>query len=125
SLDQRLVAEHRRDSLGQRLGAADDEQHPLRHIQPPILKAESSRVTSVLFSVVPSSTANGTLTPSAVTPRAPTRRWSAKVNPSMNTIRHRSWSSRRAISSANWSAVAWTNRRDTDDFEVPWASAST
>ena len=36
TLDHRLWAEHRRDPLGERLGAVNDEQHAARHVETPV-----------------------------------------------------------------------------------------
>ena len=82
-------------------------------------------VTRVAFSVEPSSTASGCLTPSMPMPSATTQVCSPKCTPStMNATRSRS-SRRRVISSASAVSVAATNRRDTADLEVAAACAST
>ena len=81
--------------------------------------------TTVAFSVDPSTTPNGTLVPSAVTPSAPIMVWPAKSKPSMNKISHRRSSSGRARNSARRSAVAATKRRDTELCDVADATSST
>lgn len=52
-------------------------------------RSATNHVASVLFSVLPSTTASGSFRPSAVTPSAPTSVWPAKPKPSMNTISQR------------------------------------
>ena len=72
--DQRLLTGHRGDCFGERPGAVHAEQHAVGNVQAPIGELAHMRITSALFSVVPSITANGTLVPSAVTPNAATSR---------------------------------------------------
>ena len=79
----------------------------------------------VVFSVAPSTTANGCLVPSMPIPRATTQRWSPKWTPStINATRSRPERSR-ASSSPRAVSVAFTNRRDTADFDVERARAVT
>ena len=82
-------------------------------------------MTSVAFSVEPSSTASGYLVPSSPIPSATTQQDSAKCTPSTRNATKSSPDRSAPISSANAVSVAATNRRDTADLLVAVAVAST
>ena len=77
------------------------------------------------FSVEPSTTASGCLVPSMPIPIATTNRWSAKCTPSTMSATRSSPDRSPASSSARAVSVASTKRRETADFDVERAAAST
>jgi hypothetical protein len=66
----RRVAEHVADRLPERLGAVDHEQDPLFGVEARSTRSDSSAVATVAFSVEPSQSPSGSLTPSVVIPSA-------------------------------------------------------
>ena len=85
----------------------------------------SRSVTRVAFSVEPSTTASGCLAPSMPMPMATTQQVSAKCTPSTMSATRSSPDRSAASSSARAVSVAATNRRETADFDVERAVAST
>ncbi len=79
----------------------------------------------MVFSVDPSTNANGCFTPSIPIPKATTHRWSAKWTPSIMIATRSSPDRSAASSSARAVSVIATNFRDTADLLVDFASAST
>ena len=81
-------------------------------------------VTSVVFSVEPSTRDNGCLVPSMPIPSATTQVCSPKCTPSTISATRSSPDRSAASSSARAVSVAATNRRDTADFDVDLADCS-
>jgi hypothetical protein len=82
-------------------------------------------VATVAFSVEPSQSPSGILTPSVVMPSATTLVRPFKAMPSIIITAGRTSSSRRVMSASRFSRVRETNSRDTADFDVDRACAST
>ena len=78
-----------------------------------------------LFSVSPSHSPTGVLVPSTLIASATTQQCCAKWIPSIINAATRNADRSRLISSSSSRAVARTNRRDTADFDVDRAAAST
>ena len=85
----------------------------------------SRSVTSVVFSVEPSTSASGCLVPSMPIPSATTHRCSPKCTPSIINATRSSPDRSAASSSASAVSVAATNRRETADLLVAVAACST
>jgi len=97
-----------------------------RVVSSPRSRIPASRsFTTVVFSVSPSSSANGCLRPSMLMPRATTQQCPAKWTPSI-MIATRSRPVRSAVViSPSATSVARTNRRDTAERDVERAIVST
>jgi hypothetical protein len=84
-----------------------------------------SALTTVAFSVEPSTTPRGILVPSMVIPNATTQRCSAKWTPSINRATRSSSERSALIISSSARSVICTNRRLTAERDVERAEAST
>jgi len=128
AVHERVLAEDVSDRAPDRLGAVDDddEQDRLIRIQAAVDERSASSVrASVAFSVLPSQSPSGILTPSVVIPSATTRVRSGISRPSSIITASRTSSSRRDISSESAVRARSMNISDTDVFEVDEDDCST
>ena len=98
-MHQGVRAEDVADRLAQRLAAVDDEQDRLPGIEAAVDEIGQQRRASVAFSVLPSQSPSGILTPSVLIPKATTCVRSAISRPSSIITARRTSSSRRDINS--------------------------
>ena len=95
ALDRRVDAEDVADGLAQRLGAVEDDEHALLDVQAALDEVREQRVATVAFSVEPSHSPSGCLTPSVSIPSATTQqRPLSSIPSSISTARRRSSSGR-------------------------------
>src|SRR6266498_3791164 len=119
------LAEDVADRLAQRLGAVDHEQDPCSGSRPRSTKSLKSAVATVAFSLPPSQSPSGILTPSVVIPRQTTLMRPCSSIPSIIIAASLTSSRRRLISSPSERRVRSTNVRDTAERDVDRACCST
>src|SRR4051794_28786748 len=109
------------DGLAQRLRPVDADQDRPGHIQPRSRRPVSRSVTTVAFSVAPSTSAGGALTPSPSVPSAAIQTDSPRCAPSIVSAARSNPVRSAASGSAGAVSVAATNFRDTADLLVDLA----
>src|SRR5439155_2162267 len=119
------LAEDVADRLAERLGAVDHEEDPLGGSRPRSTRSESSAVATVAFSVEPSQSPSGILTPSVVIPSVTTLVRPCSSSPSIIITASLMSSRRRLISSPSDRRVRSTNVRETAERDVDRAARST
>jgi hypothetical protein len=101
------------------------EQDPLLGIQAGSTRLDRSAVATVAFSIEPSQSPSGILTPSVVVPGATKLVRALSSIPSIIIIARRTSSSGRLTSASRFSRVPATNSRETADLDVERASLAT
>src|SRR5215471_15839474 len=120
TLDRGVTAEVLANRFGQRLGSIDDEQRQTLGSRPRSIRLSSSACTTVAFSVAPSITASGCLSPAPSTPTAASRTRSSPMwMPSIWITSRSSFDRSEAIHSFMRSADKATKWREAADLERP------
>src|SRR3954453_14756386 len=118
ALDRGVDAEHVADGLPERLGTVADDQYALLDVKAALDEVASSVVETVAFSVEPSHSPSGCLTPSVSMPNATTQQRPLSSIPSSISPARRRSASGRLMSSIRFSRVRETNSWLTADLLV-------